>query len=150
MRYQIPDTRCQIPGPEYPLAGRSRCLYESGVGDYRKLRVWQLAREFTKDVYELTRGYPRGEEFGLVAQLRRASGSIGANIAEGFGRSSDRDTARFIGFAIGSANEIEQHLATSADVGYLSPESASALSAAVAEIRRMLVGLQKTVRSRIQ
>jgi len=121
---------------------------ESGVGDYRKPLVWQASRDLTRTVYEATRSFPRSEERGLAAQLRRSSNSIGANLAEGFGRPSDRDTARFIGIAIGSANEVEQHLTTALDVGFLAAEDGAGLMRSVEEIRRMLTGLHRTVRSR--
>jgi four helix bundle protein len=118
------------------------------MGDYRKLHVWQASRELTKSVYEATRTFPRAEMLGLAAQLRNASISIGANLAEGFGRPSSRDTARFIGIAIGSANEVEQHLTTAIDVGYLAEEDAAGLQRSVEEIRRMLTALHQTVRAR--
>jgi four helix bundle protein len=107
-----------------------------------------MGRELTKAVYAATRTFPKSEQFGLVSQMRRASASIGANLAEGFGRPSDRETARFIGIAIGSANELEQHLITASDVGLLSLDDASPLMSSVAEIRRMLVSLRITVRTR--
>ena len=96
----------------------------------------------------MTGSFPRAEEFGLSAQMRRASTSIGANLAEGLGRGSDRDTARFIAVAIGSTNELEQHLTTASDVGFLPPASARELLNSAADVRRMLTGLHKTVRQR--
>jgi len=118
------------------------------VGDYRELVVWQHSREMTRRVFEATRTFPRSEGAGLAAQLRNATTSIGANLAEGFGRPSDRDTARFIGIAIGSANEVEQHLTTALDVGYFNTRDATELLGSIAEIRRMLTALHKTVRTR--
>ncbi len=118
------------------------------MGDYRRLRVWAAARTLTIEVYRLTDSFPQGEQFGLVSQLRSASSSIGANLAEGFGRSSDRDTARFIDIAIGSANEVEHLVVTSRDVGYIAPADADGLAESVADIRKMLTGLRRTIRQR--
>jgi four helix bundle protein len=63
--------------------------------DFRNLTVWQAARRVTQTVYELTSDFPQNEEFGIKAQMRRASVSICSNIAEGCGRSGDRSNGRF-------------------------------------------------------
>ena len=120
-----------------------------GVSDYRRLEVWELARDLTIAVYSSTRGFPASERYGLALQLKKAAKSIGANIAEGVGRSSDRDTLRFLSFAIGSANEVEQHLVVASDVGLLDAEVASNLIAQVQRIRRMLAGLRTKIAGRI-
>ena len=111
--------------------------------DFKRLEVWQRARSFTRDVYRATAGFPTEETFGLTAQLRRAAGSIGANIAEGAGRSSDLDYARFIRYAAGSANETEHHLILASDLGYLDGEEATRLGHDAAAIRSMLTRLSQ-------
>ena len=63
--------------------------------DYKKLKVWELSHELTLEVYQKTSVFPKEELFGLTSQLRRASSSIPTNIAEGCGRSSDKDFCRF-------------------------------------------------------
>ena len=75
--------------------------------DFRQLRVWQLAHELTLDVYRITKSFPKDEQYGLTSQLRRCSSSIAANIAEGCGRGSDSEFARFLQIAMGSACEFE-------------------------------------------
>lgn len=119
------------------------------MGDYRTLRVWDSARELTKAVYRVTEGFPGAERFGLSSQLRNASASIGANLAEGLGRSSQRDAARFIDIAIGSTNEVEHLVATAHDVGYLTSSVADGLTTVTSGIRQMLTGLQRTIRKRL-
>ena len=86
--------------------------------DFRNLRVWQEAHHFTVSVYKLTREFPREELFGLTSQLRRAATSIGANIAEGAGRNSLKEFARFLDIAAGSASECEYLLILATDLGY--------------------------------
>jgi four helix bundle protein len=119
------------------------------VSDYRRLEVWNLARSLTKAIYLSTQGFPPSERFGLALQLRQAANSIGANIAEGLGRASDRDTLRFLSFALGSANEVEQHLIVAADVGLLTKDVAGDLVTKVQRVRRMLAGLQTTISARV-
>ncbi len=148
--HPTPDTRCPIQelweGKGLPTA----CLlvYPERVGDYRDLRVWKKTRRLTRILYGVTDRFPHHEIFGLTSQLRRAAVSIGANLAEGFGRPTDRDTARFIGYAIGSANEVEHHLTTADDVGYLTTDESESLTETVKVIRSMLIGLQQTVLKR--
>ena len=89
---------------------------------------------------------PRSERFGLQSQMRRAAVSIAANIAEGAGRRTDRDFARFVSNAIGSANELDYHLELVRDLGYASEQPVLEAQAMVVEIRRMLLAL----RSRLQ
>lgn len=78
--------------------------------NYRGLLVWRKAHEVALGVHRLTQAWPRRDNAGLIGQARRAALSIPANIAEGCGRSGDRDFAKFIQIAIGSTVELEYHL----------------------------------------
>ena len=80
------------------------------MSDYRKLVVWEKAHKLVLEVYRVTMTFPKEELFGLTSQIRRASASIPANIAEGSGRGSDAEMARFLHIALGSASELEYHL----------------------------------------
>jgi four helix bundle protein len=73
---------------------------------FEKLEVWQNSRSFVKDIYTITTNFPDNEKFGLISQIRRASLSIFANIAEGMSRKTDKDKARFISISFGSAIEV--------------------------------------------
>ncbi len=86
---------------------------------FKDLEIWRLSREFCSAIYNITSVYPESEKFGLTNQLRRASVSIPANIAEGCSRNSNKKFSRFLEIAIGSAYEIETHLLISYDLGYL-------------------------------
>ncbi|HLA66328.1 MAG TPA: four helix bundle protein [Acidimicrobiia bacterium] len=113
------------------------------MSDYRNLEVWQRAHRLTLDVYRLTHGYPASERFGLTMQTRRAAVSIPSNVAEGAGRGSDRDFARFVGIAIGSTNEAEYQLLLACDLGYLPSLDFGVLASELAEVRSMLTGLRQ-------
>ncbi len=115
--------------------------------DFRKLRVWHLADQFTLEVYKTTRDFPSDERFGLTGQLRSAALSIQSNIAEGFGRGSKADTARFLQMSIGSTAEVTSHLHVARNLDYLSGEAYKRLDAAVDVIRRMLIRLLFRLRS---
>ena len=75
--------------------------------DFRTLKVWEKSHQFTLKIYSLSRNFPKDELFGLISQIRRASSSIAINIAEGCGRGSDADFARFLQISMGSASETE-------------------------------------------
>ena len=83
---------------------------DESVKDFHELKVWQKAHQLTLAVYQTTAGFPREELYGLTSQLRRASSSVGANLAEGCGRNGDAEFARFCSIAMGSASELEYHL----------------------------------------
>ena len=84
--------------------------------DFRDLQVWQKAHGLTLAIYRVTVTFPRQELYGLTTQLRRASSSIAANLAEGCGRNSDAEFARFCSIAMGSASELEYHLLLARDL----------------------------------
>jgi four helix bundle protein len=92
----------------------------------------------TLDVYRATSTFPKEEIYGLTNQLRRASASIGANIAEGCGPNTDAELARFLSIAIGSANELDYHLLLARDLDYLQSTTFDQLSAEVQAVSRML------------
>jgi four helix bundle protein len=113
--------------------------------DFRRLQVWQRSRELAVAVDGVTRNFPRSDRGVVSSQLRRAALSIPANIAEGCGKSSRRDTIRFLQIASGSAKEAESHLLVAADLGYLPPKAREALLADIASIQRMLIGLMNNL-----
>jgi four helix bundle protein len=80
--------------------------------DFRTLAVWEKAHHFTLAIYRLSKTFPKEELFGLTSQIRRAAASIPTNIAEGCGRSTDPDFARFLQIAFGSACEVESDLSS--------------------------------------
>jgi four helix bundle protein len=111
------------------------------VEDFKDLKVWVKAHELTLAIYRHTRGFPKEEMYGLTSQIRRASASIGANIAEGCGRRSDAEMKRFLQIARGSASELECHLLLARDLRFLSSDEFNNLEARGLEIQRMLASL---------
>ena len=85
---------------------------------FERLEVWQLARKFAVNAYQITRTYPKEEKFALIDQLRRAAVSVALNIAEGSDRKSDKDFVRFLRMAIGSTEEVVTGLFIAKDLNY--------------------------------
>ena len=113
--------------------------------DFRRLRVWAAAHQLTLAAYRITRRFPRDELYGLTAQIRRSAASICANIAEGCGRRSRREFARFLDIAQGSASELEYHWILACDLGLLDQTNYESITAAVTDIKKMLTGLVRRI-----
>lgn len=102
--------------------------------------------ELAQETYVATRGLPASERFTLGAQMRRAAVSIAANIAEGQGRGSDRDFARFVSIALGSAYELTSELLLAGRLGLLPPEASQRLLDRATQVSKMLGSLRKVLR----
>lgn len=85
---------------------------------FKDLIVWQKAHQWVLEIYHFTNSFPNKEQFGLISQLRRATISIPANIAEGFKRKGNPDKARFYNIAQGSIEECRYYLILPGDLGY--------------------------------
>ncbi len=114
--------------------------------NFRNLDVWGNAHGLTLDVYRITEHFPRTEMFGLTSQLRRASASIAANLAEGCGR-TQLEFARFIQISLGSASEVEYHLLLAHDLGFIAIEDYQHLTVTAVEVKCMLNALLKRIQS---
>ncbi len=112
---------------------------------FEKLDVWQKAGDFADRVYQITRTFPNEERFGLTSQMRRASVSISSNIAEGSGRSSDKDFARFVEIAYGSLMEVVSQTQVAFRQGFLDQAERDALYIKAEEVARMLSGLKASL-----
>jgi four helix bundle protein len=117
----------------------------SGMSDYRTLDAWQRAHQLTLAVYRATASYPASERYGLTAQTRRAVTSIPSNIAEGAGRDSDRDFARFVAVAAASSNETEYQLLLARDLGYVTDGTFRAITLEIGRVRSMLTRLRQSL-----
>lgn len=115
--------------------------------DFRTLQVWQKAHQLTLDVYHLSEHLPADERYGLTNQIRRSCASIPTNIAEGCGRNTQSDLARFLHIAMGSASELEYQLLLVHDLGYIESEHYNDLNGKLIEVRKMLNTFIQRVRT---
>lgn len=115
---------------------------------HERLDVWKKAVDFVVFVYKATEDFPSEEKFGLTSQIRRASVSIPANIAEGAARTSNKEFLYFLSNSQGSASEVETELLIAFRLGFLNEKTYSDLKTHLDEIGRMLSGLCQHLRSK--
>ncbi len=115
--------------------------------DFRDLKVWNKSHKVALEIYEITRAFPQEEIYGLKSQMRRASVSVPTNIAEGCGRNSDAELARFLEIAMGSASELEYLVILSKDLKFVDIKCYDSFSAEITEIKRMLATLIRKLRA---
>ena len=113
--------------------------------NYRQFDIWKLAHQLALAAYRSSGGFPAEERYGLTSQLRRAAASVPANIAEGSGRPSEADFARFLGIALGSLSEFDYHLILARDLGYVDESISESPESRVADLRRMMTMFRSTV-----
>lgn len=106
--------------------------------DFRKYTVWEQSHKLTLEVYEITKSFPNDEKFGLVSQIRRAAVSIPTNIAEGCGKVSDKDFARFLNISFGSTSELEYLIFLSKDLSYINQETSEQFQHKIESIKKQL------------
>jgi four helix bundle protein len=106
--------------------------------DFRKLKVWQSSMHLARGCYAITESFPRSELFGLTSQLRRSAVSIPSNIAEGCGRGSKREFARYLRIAYGSACELGTQLELAQQIPVGRSRELTELLIQVEDVRRML------------
>ena len=118
------------------------------VQTYQELEVWKRSVALTTDLYRITARFPDTERFGLTSQIRRATTSIAANIAEGWGRGSTKEYIQFLMIARGSLMELETHLIVGRNLQFMSPDDFATDTKELKEIGKMLNGLIGALRSR--
>jgi four helix bundle protein len=116
---------------------------DSVIRSYRDLKVWQQAMDLAEACYRLTRQFPKDELYGMTSQVRRSAASVAANIAEGHGRNSRGDYAKFLRVAQGSLKELETHLILAARVGLIS-------DGLIAKVLQQSEGLGRMLRALIR
>jgi four helix bundle protein len=110
------------------------------MSNYKKLDVWLFSMEVVKEIYIITRTYPRDERYGLISQTNRAAVSIPANISEGFGRSRNGDTLHFLHISRGSAYELETLLSVSFMINIINEESFNKINELLEKTLKVLNG----------
>ena len=111
---------------------------------FEQLEVYQIARQYVKNIYELSDAFPAKEDFALTSQIRRAAVSITSNIAEGTSRFSLKDKSHFIEIAYGSLMETYSQLQVAVDLKYIKNEDVEALQPLVLELRNRLSALRRS------
>jgi len=118
------------------------------VNDFTDLETWQVGRRLRKEVYDITRGFPAEEKYGLSSQMRRAAFSVTSNIAEGFGRFSYQENIQYLRQSRASAYELRDHLTTALDAGCLSKEKFEELNELAKSVVRLLNGYIRSTKER--
>ena len=114
--------------------------------DFRKLKVWEKGHRLTLEIYRITKQFPQEEMYGLKSQTRRSCASIPTNIAEGCGRDSDAELARFLHIAMGSASELQYLLLLSEDLDLIDQSDYETSTRDVVEIKQMLASFMKILK----
>ncbi|HET9476731.1 MAG TPA: four helix bundle protein [Dehalococcoidia bacterium] len=123
-----------------------RLLERSGVvKSHRDLDVWWKSLDLVDHIYEMTRSFPRWEDFGLRCQMTRAANSVPANIAEGAGRATAKDFANFLVNARSSLMELDSHLTVAARRSYIDEHTINFVMPLLNEVGKMLNGLRASI-----
>jgi four helix bundle protein len=120
------------------------------LNSYRELEVWQFGIRLTKQVYEVTRTFPKQELYALCSQMQRAAVSIPANNAEGHARSSTKEFLHHLLIARGSLAELETMLTIAEELGYCISSATSPILQLCDRVSRMLAGLRRHLNEKIQ
>ena len=118
------------------------------IQSYQDLDVWQRGMNLAELVYRLTKTFPKEEMFGMTSQMRRASSSIPANIAEGWGRQGNKEFQQFLRIAQGSLRELETHLLLSQRVELTTREKIDPLLTEATILGKQLVTLQRSLKAK--
>jgi four helix bundle protein len=113
---------------------------------FQNIQVWQKSHDVTMRVYAFTRNFPFDERYGLTAQMRRSAAAIPTNIAEGSGKRSEKDFARFLEISFCSASELEYQVFLSWKLGYLTDGEYEQAASELSEVQRMLNGFIRRLR----
>lgn len=115
------------------------------IKTFRDLKIWQKGIELIKEVYKVSKDFPKEEQYGLSAQMRRSSISIPSNIAEGFRRRYSKEHKQFLSIALGSCAELETQTVIAKELDYINKESETILLEFIDHISRMIVNLDKKI-----
>jgi len=123
--------------------------HRSSVMHFYDLEIWKQSNELCIEIYKLTENYPKKEVFGIVNQIRRAAASVGANIAEGFGRFHFKDKIKFYYNARGSVCEVQNFLFLSQDLKYINKGTAREIFIKYENLNKRLNQFIKSVNNKM-
>lgn len=115
------------------------------IRSYRDLEVWKKSIQWIKQLYLLSRQFPKEETYGLTSQLRRSAVSVAANIAEGRNRGTKKEFQHFLNVAYGSLAEAETHIIIAVALDYITQKDAQSVLDVASEIGRMINGLYRSL-----
>jgi len=116
--------------------------------NYKELNVWQKSYQLCLEIYNITKGFPKDEQYGLTSQIRRAAVSLPSNIAEGYGRKTTPDYLRSLYIAYGSCCELETQILLAGDLGYIKDTNIKELLATIGDVERMLKALIRALENK--
>ena len=114
---------------------------------HKRLKLWQKSMDLVVQVYAVTKGFPKEEEFGLKSQLRRAAVSIPSNVAEGLTRRSRKDKLYFLNVSQASLSEVDAQFEISCRLGFLDQDLYDAVERQCSEVQMLLNGLIRNIES---
>ena len=117
---------------------------------HEDLRVYEAGMELVKEIYEITKGFPKEELYGITGQVRRAAVSVVANIAEGAARGSRKEFIHFLNISRGSLSEVEALIDVSHMIGYINDDIKDQLKNKSADVSSLLSGLINSIRKRLK
>lgn len=119
------------------------------IKSYKDLIVWQKAILLVTEVYSISKTFPDSEKFGLSNQLNRAVVSVPSNIAEGWGRESNKNQLQFLRISRGSLMEVETLILISKNLNYINDQKFKIISSEIEEVGKILQGLIKSIQQKI-
>jgi four helix bundle protein len=119
---------------------------DKNIKTFKNLNVWQKGIELVKELYKITKSFPKEEQYGLSSQIRRAAVSVPSNIAEGFRRRYAKEYKQFLNIALGSCAELETHIIIAKELKYIDNYTEQSLAELLDHICGMLVNLDKKIR----
>lgn len=124
-------------------------MNQGKIKSFTQLNAWQEAHSLVLGIYEITKEFPKEEQFGLINQIRRAIVSVTSNIAEGFSRNSYKEKSQFYSMSLGSLTEVQNQLLIARDLKYLSKEKFTDLAEKSVTVSKLLNGLIKKSKTMI-
>ncbi|WP_019039148.1 four helix bundle protein [Psychroflexus tropicus] len=106
--------------------------------NYKELKIWKKSMDLVENVFQLTASFPNSEKYGLIDRIKRSSISVPSNIAEGAGRTSNKDFSRFLSISRGSLNELNTQLIIGYRLNFIENEQLNELEIIINEIQKMI------------
>jgi four helix bundle protein len=119
------------------------------INGFSELTVWQKAHELTLETYRMTEKFPRSERFGIISQVRRASASVSANIAEGFGRRPTKELLRCLQISRGELEETRYFFILSPDLGHISIAEFEGMDKRCDSVGQLINALGRSLKNRL-